>query len=211
MIKAEVKIIGTIKRGASIRTDKNNQPFLSFIVTIALPDAKTNTITVDALVSYPKGQQSDVSLFAEGVRVAIQGVLDIRNKENKLLFYLAAESVTTDDVPDLDAISGTLSFRGHLKKEKVYEEKKDKNGNPYLVFSAYSAEKVGESFVSTWVNFMRFPEKGAAIGTVKPDWMRSKAHVCISGELQISSYNSKVQMSCKVASMSEFVKENSQT
>lgn len=40
MIKAEVKIIGTIKRGASIRTDKNNQPFLSFIVTIALPDTK---------------------------------------------------------------------------------------------------------------------------------------------------------------------------
>ena len=187
MIKAEVKIIGTIKRGASIRTDKNNQPFLSFIVTIALPDTKTNTNTVDALVSYPKGQQSDVSLFAEGVRVAIQGVLDIRNKENKLLFYLAAESVTTYDVPDLDAISGKLSFRGHLKKEKVYEEKKDKNGNPYLVFSAYSAEKVGESFVSTWVNFMSFPEKGASIETVKPDWMRSKAHVCISGELQISS------------------------
>lgn len=89
--------------------------------------------------------------------------------------------------------------------------RKRKTGNPYLVFSAYSAEKVGESFVSTWVNFMRFPEKGAAIGTVKPDWMRSKAHVSISGELQISSYNSKVQLSCKVASMSEFVKENSPT
>ena len=150
-------------------------------------------------------------MFADGGLFDILGVLEIRNKENKLLFYLAAESVTTDDVPDLDAISGTLSFRGHLKKEKVYEEKKDKNGNPYLVFSAYSAEKVGESFVSTWVNFMRFPEKAAAIGTVKPDWMRSKAHVSISGELQISSYNSKVQLSCKVASMSEFVKDNSPT
>ena len=205
MIKAEVKIIGTIKRGASIRTDKNNQPFLSFIVTIALPDAKTNTNTVDALVSYPKGQQSDVSLFAEGVRVAIQGVLDIRNKENKLLFYLAAESVTTDDVPDLDAISGTLSFRGHLKKEKVYEEKKDKNGNPYLVFSAYSAEKVGESFVSTWVNFMRFPEKGAAVESVIPEWMHSKAHMDITGELQVSAYNDVVRLSCRVHDMTEYI------
>ena len=204
MIKAEVKIIGTIKRSASVRTDKNNQPYLSFIVTIALPDAKANTNTVDALVSYPKGQQSDVSLFAEGVRVAIQGVLDIRNKENKLLFYLAAESVTTDDVPDLDAISGTLSFRGHLKKEKVYEEKKDKNGNPYLFFSAYSAEKVGESFVSTWVNFMRFPEKGAAVESIIPDWMHSKAHVDISGELQVSAYNDVVRLSCRVHDMTEY-------
>ena len=210
MIRAEVKIIGTIKRSASIRTDKNNQPYLSFIVTIALPDAKTSTNSIDALVSYPRGQQGDVSLFTEGVRVAIQGVLDIRNKENKLLFYLTAESVSTEGVPELDSISGTLSFRGHLKKEKVYEEKNDKNGNPYLVFSAYSAEKVGESFVSTWVNFMRFPEKGAGIETVKPDWMCSKAHVCINGELQISSYNSKVQLSCKVTEMSEFVKDNTQ-
>ena len=205
MIRAEVKIIGTIKRGASVRTDKNNKPYLSFIVTVALPDAKATTNTVDALVSYPKGQQSDVSLFAEGVRVAIQGVLDIRNKENKLLFYLAAESVTTDDVPDLDAISGTLSFRGHLKKEKVYEEKKDKNGNPYLVFSAYSAEKVGESFVSTWVNFMRFPEKGAAVESVIPEWMYSKAHVDITGELQVSAYNDVVRLSCRVHDMTEYI------
>ncbi len=208
MIKAEVKIIGTIKKGASIRTDKNHQPYLSFIVTIALPDAKTTTNNVEAFVSYPKGQQGDVALFAEGVRVAIQGTMDVRHKDDKLLFYLAAESVTTEEVPDLDAITGTLSFRGHLKKERVYEEKSDKNGNPYLVFSAYSAEKVGETFVSTWVNFMRFPEKDASIDKVKPDWMRSKAHVSINGELQISSYNSKVQLSCKVMEMSEYVKEN---
>lgn len=208
MIKAEVKIIGTIKRGASIRTDKNNQPYLSFFVTMALPDAKATSNNIDAFVSYPKGQQSDVSVFSEGVRVAIQGTLDIRHKEGNLLFYLLAESVTTENVVELDAISGTLSFRGHLKKENVFEEKKDKNGNPYLVFSAYSAEKVGGGFVSTWVNFMRFPTKGASIDTIKPEWMRSKAHVLINGELQLSSYNSKVQLSCKVTDMSEYVKTN---
>lgn len=208
MIKAEVKVIGTIKRSASIRTDKNNQPYLSFIVTMALPDAKTMSNSVDAFVSYPKGQQSDVPLFAEGVRVAIQGTLDIRHKDGNLLFYLMAESVTTENVAELDAITGTLFFRGHLKKENVFEEKKDKNGNPYLVFSAYSAEKVGENFVSTWVNFMRFPSKGAGIETVKPEWMRSKAHIEVNGEMQLSSYNGKVQLSCKVADMREYVKSN---
>lgn len=208
MIKAEVKVIGTIKRSASIRTDKNNQPYLSFIVTMALPDAKVSSNSIDAFVSYPKGRQSDVPQLVEGVRVAIQGTLDIRHKDDSLLFYLSAEAVTTENVPELDAVTGTLSFRGHLKKENFCEEKNDKNGNPYLVFSAYSAEKVGENFVSTWVNFMRFPNKGAGIETIKPEWMHSKTHIEVNGEMQLSSYNGKVQLSCKVVDMREYVKNN---
>lgn len=208
MIKAEVKVIGTIKRSASIRTDKNNQPYLSFIVTMALPDAKVSSNSIDAFVSYPKGQQSDVPQLVEGVRVAILGTLDIRHKDDNLLFYLSAEAVTTENVLELDAVIGTLSFRGHLKKENFCEEKNDKNGNPYLVFSAYSAEKVGENFISTWVNFMRFPNKGAGIDTIKPEWMRSKAHIEVNGEMQLSSYNGNVQLSCKVADMREYVKNN---
>ena len=67
MIKAEVKIIGTIKRGASIRTDKNNQPFLSFIVTIALPDAKTNT-------TCHSGKDRQQTVWRRGVVCHIMGL-----------------------------------------------------------------------------------------------------------------------------------------
>lgn len=34
MIKAEANVIGTIKRSANIRTGKNNNPYLSFVMTV---------------------------------------------------------------------------------------------------------------------------------------------------------------------------------
>ena len=40
MIKAEVNLTGTVKRNTGIRTDRNNNPYLSLIMTVCLPDAK---------------------------------------------------------------------------------------------------------------------------------------------------------------------------
>ena len=208
MIKAEVTMTGTISRSAVVRTDKNNNPFLSLLTTVQLKDEKQSTKNIDVFVSYPNGQQSDIALFVEGKRVQLSGTMDIRKKNDQLVFYLTASNLTTDNVNDLDAIAGTMQFRGHLKKENVYEEKKDKNGNAYLVFSAYSAEKVGEEFVSTWVSFMRFPEKDADIESIKPAWMTSKAHVTISGDMQITSYDGALRLACRVKDMNEYVKPN---
>ena len=47
MIKAEANVVGTIRRSASIRTDKNNNPYLSFVMTVVLTDAKTTSKSVD--------------------------------------------------------------------------------------------------------------------------------------------------------------------
>ena len=107
-----------------------------------------------------------------------------------------------DDIEN--SISGTLSFRGYLKKENIYQQKTDKNGHPFIVFSAYSLEKNGQEYLSTWVNFMRFPEKGATVESIIPDWMHSKAHVDITGELQVSAYNDVVRLSCRVHDMTEY-------
>lgn len=205
MIKVEANVIGTIKRNASVRTDRNNKPYLSFIMSVRLPDAKGEGKIIDVFVYLPEAQQGDISLYSEGVRISINGDMDIRKKEDELLFYLVGKTISMEDVPELDAIGGTLKFRGHLKKENIYEEKTGKKGNPFIVFSAYSSEKVGENFVSTWVNFMRFPAKGADIESIKPEWMRSKAHVDISGDLQLSSFNGKLRLSCRVREMSEVV------
>lgn len=46
MIKAEANVIGTIKRSANIRTDKNNNPYLSFVMTVVLTDAKTTSESI---------------------------------------------------------------------------------------------------------------------------------------------------------------------
>ena len=160
MIRADVNMTGTIKRSATTRTDKNEKPYLSFVVNVKLPDAKGKGRDLDVLVTFQGGKKSDLSLFTEKQRVTVQGTLDIRKKGEDLAFYLTANKVSVKNVPDEDGITGELHFRGRLKNDNIYEEKSDRNGNPYLLFSAYSSEKVGDNFVSTWVRFLRFPEKG---------------------------------------------------
>lgn len=205
MIKAETNVVGTIKRSATVCTDKSGNPYLSFIMTVVLPDVKTGTKSIDIFVSLPNTQQEEVQSYVEGVRVAVSGNMDIRKRNEELCFYLTGNSVETLNISEHDTISGTMTFRGYLKKDNLYEQKTDKNGHPFIVFSAYSIEKVGEEFVSTWVNFMRFPEKGCGIETIVPDWLHSKAHVNITGELQVSAYNGIVRLSCRVKDMSEHV------
>ena len=178
MIRADVNMTGTIKRSATTRTDKNEKPYLSFVVNVKLPDAKGKGRDLDVLVTFQGGKKSDLSLLAEKQRVTVQGTLDIRKKGEDLAFYLT--------------------------------EKSDRNGNPYLLFSAYSSEKVGDNFVSTWVRFLRFPEKGAGIETIKPEWMQPRCRVSIDGELQLASYDKQVRLSCRVSDMKEFIKEEYQ-
>ena len=108
-------------------------------------------------------------------------------------------------MPAWDAISGTLSFRGYLKKENIFDERTSKNGRPYLLFSAYSSEKVGDNFVSTWVTFMRFPEKNATVESIKPDWLRPRADVDSSGDLRITFDKESPSLSCIVREMTEHI------
>lgn len=205
MIKAKATVIGTIKRSASIRTDRNNNPYLSFVMTVVLTDAKTTSKSINVFVSLPNAKQDEAQSYVEELRVAVNGNLDIRKKGENLNFYLTGNTVTTESVAELDSISGTLSFRGYLKKENIYQQKTDKNGHPFIVFSAYSVDKNGEEFQSTWVNFMRFPEKNAGVENIIPEWMHAKAHVDITGELQVSSYNGVARLSCRVKDMTEHI------
>lgn len=208
MIRADVTAIGTIKRAATIRTDKNNQPYLSFILGITLTDSKGSAKDIELFVMDTKGKQSDISLYSEKKRVSVKGSMNIRTKGEELAYYINAESITTKEVAELDSIDGDLRCVGFLRKDKVCEEKTDRNGKPYLIFSAYSSEKVGDSFVNTWVNFRRFPEKDTGIETVKPEWMQPKAHVIIDGDLHLEYYGGKVRISSRVKDMSLWEKKS---
>lgn len=208
MIRADVTAIGTIKRAATIRTDKNNQPYLSFILGITLTDSKGSAKDIELFVMDTKGKQSDISLYSEKKRVSVKGSMNIRTKGEELAYYINAESITTKEVAELDSIDGDLRFVGFLRKDKVCEEKTDRNGKPYLIFSAYSSEKVGDSFVNTWVNFRRFPDKDADIETIKPDWMQPKAHVSIDGDLHLEYYGGKVRIFSRVKGMSLWEKKS---
>lgn len=80
MIRADVNMTGTIKRSATTRTDKNEKPYLSFVVNVKLPDAKGKGRDLDVLVTFQGGKKSDLSLLTEKQRVTVQGTLDIRKK-----------------------------------------------------------------------------------------------------------------------------------
>lgn len=204
MIKSETTITGTVKRASSVRKDKNDKTYVAFVVGINIPNGQSGTLEIEVFVTIPEPEKFEWGLYTEGKRVTVSGSMDIRKREEHLNFYLTATAITTDNVAEKDSIAGTLTFRGHLKTEKVYEEKKDKNGHPFVVFSAYSAEKVGDGFVSTWVDFVRFAAKDADRITI-PDFMRPKARVEIKGDLSVSAYNGKIKLSSRVQEMSEYV------
>ena len=208
MIKAEVNLVGTVKRGATMREDKNKKSYLSFVMAVNVTDGNGNSKDMEIHVMYYNAKKSDLPLYVENRRIVAQGILDIHKKGEDYIFYLSAKKLSVKDVSDEDAIVGELQFRGRLKNDDIMEEKIDKNGNPYIVFSAFSAEKVGDKFVSTWVRFMRFPAKGAGVETIKPDWMRPKAHLTVTGDLQVYVYNNVFRFTCIVKGMEEYVKEN---
>lgn len=120
MIKADVNMTGTIKKSASLRTDKENKPYLSFVVTVNIPDAKGKSKDLDVLVMFPGGKKSDLSHYSEKRRVIVQGSLDIKKKGEDFAFYLTANKASVKDVPGEDGITGELHFRGRLKNENIY-------------------------------------------------------------------------------------------
>lgn len=177
-------------------------------MAVNVTDGNGNSKDMEIHVMYYNAKKSDLPLYDENRRIVAQGTLDIHKKGEDYNFYLSAKKLSVKDVSDEDAIVGELQFRGRLKNDDIMEEKSDKNGNPYIVFSAFSAEKVGDKFVSTWVRFMRFPAKGAGVETIKPDWMRPKAHLTVTGDLQVYVYNNVFRFTCIVKGMEEYVKEN---
>ena len=111
---------------------------------------------------------------------------------------MSATGVNTFDAPAEDSVKGTIEFRGTVGNK--IEEKKDKKDKPYLVFSAFSSEKVGEGYSFTWVRFMHF-------GQGKPEWMEGKCGIDAKGELQLSIYNDRLDLTCRAAELTQWEKQ----
>ena len=61
-----------------------------------------------------------------------------------------------------------------------------------LIFSAYSGEKTDNSFAFTWVHFVQFD-------ATKPDWLQAKSTLEAKGELELSIFNDRLNLGCKLA------------
>ena len=131
-----------------------------------------------------------------GERLAVAGVLASSHWGAGLFFILSPCSISHQPDEAEDCIKGVMEFRG--KVGKSIEDKTDKNGVPYCQFSAFSAEKVQDGFEYIWVSFFLFDGKCEA-------WLQPGVKANIKGALSVSVFNDKLDFSCRVSEMSEYV------
>lgn len=196
MIKCNVTVCGTISRAAAVRTNSEGKPFTTLAVGCVIPARNGINKTVEISVAQD-GEASVLSEYAVGKRVEITGVLTFKKRGDNLYFNLSASSVSFSVTSEEDSIKGEMLFRG--KTGKNIEEKTDKKGKNFLQFSAFSAEKVNDGFEYLWVRFIGFDHE-------REEWLRPQSGIEAKGELELSVYNDRLNIACRISEMSEYVK-----
>ena len=195
MIKCNVSVCGTVSKAAVVRNGKDGMPFTTYSVDVVIPAKKgiNKTVMVSCIMD---GDCAEAIVV--GNRIDVKGVLTFKKKDDNLYFNLKGIEVSQPATESKDGIVGEMEFKGKIGKD--IDMKKDKNGKAFLMFSAFSAEKIGEEFAFTWVRFVRFSEE-------KEEWLQSKATIEAKGELEISVYNDRLNLGCKVAELSQWEKK----
>ena len=196
MIKCNVTIVGHVFRAPEIKNDREGNPFVTFGVSSELKD---NGETRDIDISVASDGEDDVILgLSVGDRVKVKGVLTFRKREDVVFFNLSASEV--DKTKEKDRIEGTMTFRGTLGGKEI-QEKQGKKG-AYRVFDAYSAEKVAEDkFSYIWVHFVDFSEE-------RPECLVPKAGINAEGALEMNLFNDRLDIGCRVSSLSGWEKQS---
>ena len=197
MIKCNVTIVGRVFRAPEIKNDREGNPFVTFGVSSELKD---NGETRDIDFSVASDGEDDVILgLSVGDRVKVKGVLTFRKREDVVFFNLSASEV--DKTKEKDRIEGTMTFRGTLGGKEI-QEKQGKKG-AYRVFDAYSAEKVAEDkFSYIWVHFVDFSEE-------RPECLVPKSGINAEGALEMNLFNDRLDIGCRVSSLSGWEKQSS--
>ena len=195
MIKCNVSVCGTVSKAAVVRNGKDGMPFTTYSVDVVVPAKKgiNKTVMVSCIMD-----GDCAKAIVVGNRIDVKGVLTFKKKDNNLYFNLKGIEVSQSAAENKDGIVGDMDFKGKVGKD--IDMKKDKNRKTFLMFSAFSAEKIGEEFAFTWVRFVRFSEE-------KEEWLQSKAAIEAKGELEISAYNDRLNLGCKVAELSQWEKK----
>ena len=195
MIKCNVSVCGTVSKAAVVRNGKDGMPFTTYSVDVVVPAKKgiNKTVMVSCIMD---GDCAEAIVV--GNRIDVKGVLTFKKKDDNLYFNLKGVEVSQPAAESKDSIVGDMEFKGKVGKD--IDMKKDKNGKTFLMFSAFSAEKIGEEFAFTWVRFVRFVEE-------KEEWLQPKATIETKGELEISVYNERLNLGCKVAELSQWEKK----
>lgn len=195
MIKCNVTINGTVSRPATVRTSSDGREFTCFTVKTTIPAKSGAGKQVEVSVSMDGQGTAPITV---GARIGMQGTLTFRKRGEALYLNFHADTLDTSPSQDKDAITGSIEFRGTVGRQ--VEEKTDKKGCKYLVFSAFSTEKDGETFAFTWVRFIRFSAE-------KEAFLAPRSGVIAKGKLELSTYLDKINIGCRVEELNEWVKQ----
>ena len=197
MIKCNVTIVGRVFRAPEIKNDREGNPFVTFGVSSELKD-NGETRDIDISVACD-GEDEEILSLSSGDRVKVKGVLTFRKREDVVFFNLSGSEVKKN-VKEKDKIEGTMSFRGTLGGKEI-QEKQGKKG-AFRVFDAYSAEKVSEdNYAYIWVHFVDFSEE-------RLECLVPKAGINAEGALELTLFNDRLDIGCRVKSLSEWEKQS---
>ena len=199
MIKCNVTVCGVIGRDASIRTNKEEKSFLVFPLRVIIPATGGQNTAIEVDVS-KNAAGEDTAGYRNGSRVEVTGTMYLKRRGDKLYFNLLAGEIRTAVEGAEDAVKGEMAFRGKVGQH--IEEKKDKKEQPYTMFSAFSAEKVEDGFEYQWVRFFCF-------GKEREAWLQPGVKVDAKGEMNLSAHNGKINLSCKVEELTQYVADSS--
>ena len=195
MIKCNVTICGVVSKAATCRNDKNGRPVVDFAVNVVIPAKSGINKTIEVNVS-KNGTLTDVPVIELGARIELAGTLTLKKRGDNLYFNITATGINAATLANEDSITGQMEFRG--KTGKQIEEKKDKKGRPFIAFNAFSAEKVQDGFEYTWVRFIRFDHEREA-------WLQPSMKISAKGNLELSVYNDRLNITCRFDEISEYV------
>lgn len=196
MIKCNVTINAVISRNAEMRDLKEGGQIMSFSVALNLPAYKGEPLKQEIYVLMD-AEAFDVPHFTIGKRVELSGELTFKKRGERVYLNLSANSFNFDFATQDDAVSGTINFRGGIGKNIV--EKPDKKGNPMIMFTGYSAEKYKDTFEYLWVRFLGF-------NMSREEWLQPKVKADVTGTLELTAYEGRLSIGCRVTEMKEYVK-----
>lgn len=199
MIRGNVIVCGVVDRAATLKTNKKGEAFTSFSIKLNLPQSSGGAKACWISVSKDAISQEELRLYTSGVRVEIQGGLSFHKDKEQMYLNLSATSLQQTDYSRADQLTGELDFYGVLGNAP--ETRTDKKGNPYICFSAYSSEMVGEERVFTWVRFIQFSKSDNEI-------LSKGSHVHITGTLDVQYYNSKLNLNSRIKGIEPWEKKN---
>lgn len=199
MIKAKATINGTVCKTVSLRKDKEGRQMAQFSIRLTVPGSREDISGKDVFVSvsYP-ADGFDANQVVTGTRIEASGTLTFRKSGENLYLNFLADNIIFNPAGEQDNIEGKLEFKGTVGK--TVEEKTDRKDRPYVSFSAFSSEKVKDTFEFIWVRFIRFDY-------TKEPYLQPKAKIQATGKLSITAYQGRLSLDCQADSFKEWERQ----